>query len=398
MRISSNMMFDSNAASMNQMQSRLLQTQQQLSSGQRMINPSDDPVAAARALEVTQMDAINTQYSANRDAARGSLTIADGVLQGVTSAIQDVQTFAVSAGHGSIDSTTRQTIVNGLKGSLQTLVGLANSKDDLGNYLFSGFQSKTQPFVDTGAGMSYLGDDGQHQMQVSSNQQMVVSDSGADVFMRIKNGNGTFDVKPAPANTGTGGVSVGSVTNPALLTGNSYSLAFSVVGGVTTYDVTNTTTGATVSAGNPYVSGQSISFDGMQTSVSGAPADGDVFTVQPSSNESIFTTIKDLINALNAPAGGANLTNSLTRGLNNLNNALNNVLTTQSSVGIRLNQIDELQTTGDNLGLQFKQTLSNLQDTDYSKAIIALNQQNLGLQAAQKSYALISNLSLFTYL
>lgn len=396
MRISSNMMFDSNVASMNLQQSRLLQTQQQMSSGNRILNASDDPLAAASVLEVSQQDATNTQYSANRAAARSTLSIADGTLQSVTSLIMDVQSTVISAGHGSLDATARKALANNLTANLQSLLGLANSKDGQGKYLFGGFQSNTAPFAQTAAGIAYMGNDGQQQVQVSANQQLASTDSGADIFMRIRNGNGVFDAKAAAANTGTAGISPGSVTNPALLTGNSYSLTFNVVGGVTTYDVMNTTTGAAVSAGNPYVSGQSISFAGMQTSVSGVPATGDVFTVQPSANESVFTTISDVITALNTPT--ANLTASLSRGINNLNNALNNVLTTQSSVGVRINQIDTLQTYGDNVGLQFKQILSGLQDTDYTKAAIALSQQNLELQAAHQSFAKVSNLSLFTYL
>ncbi len=397
MRISSSMIFESNVNAMGLMQARVLQTQQQLASGNRLINPSDDPVAAARAMSVTQADATNTQYSSNRDAARSVLTVTDSTLQGVTAAIQNVQTLAINAGHGSLDATARKSLVANLTSSLQMLVGLANSKDDKGNYLFAGYQSQTQPFVDTGTGISYQGNDGQQMVQVSGSQQVAASDSGADIFMRVKNGNGTFDTNAAAANTGSASISIGSVTNPASLTGNNYSLTFNVTGGVTTYDIMNTTTGAAVSTGNHYVSGQAINFDGMQTTISGVPANNDVFTVKPSTNESVFTTISNLITALNAPAG-TNMTGSVNRALNNLGNALNNVLNTQASVGVRQNQIDAIQVSGDTLGLQFKQTLSNLQDTDYTKTVINLNQQNLALQAAQMSFAKISNLSLFTYL
>ncbi len=136
----------------------------------------------------------------------------------------------------------------------------------------------------------------------------------------------------------------------------------------------------------------------MQLDIKGAPANGDVFTVTPSTNESIFKTISDLINALNTPVVGANLTNSLTHGINSLDNALNNVLNTRSSLGLRLNEIDSLQTLGDDLGLQFKKTLSQMQDVDYNKAASDLAQQNTILQAAQKSFAKVSDLSLFSYI
>lgn len=404
MRISSNALFDSNVAAMGQQQARLQKTQEQIASGRKILTASDDPVAAARALEITQSDVVNTQYASNRGAARHTLSLAESTLQSVTELIQDVRTITINAGDGSLNNSDRATLANGLRGRLQELTGLANSTDGVGNYLFAGFQSMTKPFVDTATGMGYFGDDGQRLIQVSTGQQMASSDSGADIFMRIKSGNGTFLTQAAASNNGTGLVSVGSVVNPALLTGNSYSVAFSVVAGVTTYSVTNTSTATVLSAGNPYVSGQAISFDGIQFDIQGAPADTDVFTLSPSSNESLFKTISDLIDALSTsvpvPAAGgmAGLTNRLSRGLNQLDNALNNILTTRSSLGLRLNEIDTLQTTGEDFGLQLKQVLSELQDLDYSKAISELNMRQMYLQAAQQSFAKVQDLSLFKYI
>jgi flagellar hook-associated protein 3 FlgL len=399
MRISSNTLFDSNVALLGQQQTRLLHTQQQVASGRRILTAADDPAAAARALEITQSDAMNTQYAANRIAARHTLSLAESNLQSVTSLLQDVQTAVVNAGNGSLNNSDRKTIATELGGRLQELIGLANSTDGLGNYLFAGFQSKTPPFVDTPTGIGYFGDDGQHNVQVSATRQIASSDSGADMFMRVKNGNGTFISQAAAANTGTGVISSGSVTNPAaLVAGNSYSISFSLVAGVMNYTVTGAPVALAAPVTGAYVSGQAINFDGIQVDIQGTPAVTDTFTVTPSTNESVFKTISDLINALNGPVVGANLTNSLNRGLNNLDNALNNILTTRSSLGLRLNEIDVLQTTGEDLSLQYKQTLSVLQDVDYNKAISDLTQQQMSLQAAQKSFTKISELSLFSYL
>jgi len=501
MRISSNMLFDSNVAAMNQQQARLLQTQQQVSTGRKILTASDDPVAAARALEVAQSDAMNTQYAANRGAARHTLSLAESTLQSVTLLLQDVKTATVNAGNATLNSSDRRTMATELSGRLQELMGLANSTDGVGNYLFAGFQSKTTPFVNTSAGAAYFGDDGQRNVQVSATRQMPSSSNGADIFMRIKDGNGTFATQAAAGNTGTGIISQGSITNQAALTGhsytvayagpsasaavgnagdgvistptvvnkaaltgNDYSIAFTVAAGpATTYAVTNTTTGALVKnatgadmTGLNYVSGQNISFgglqfnikdtplppangdtftvlspgytvtdtttaavvlpvppatgrvvhasgqaisfDGIQVDIQGEPVAGDTFAVSPSTNESVFKTLADLITALNAPAVGVNLTNSLNRGLKHLDNALDNILTARSSLGLRLNEIDALQTAGEDLGLQFKQTLSELQDVDYNQAISDLVRQQTNLQAAQQTFSKVAGLSLFDYI
>ncbi len=492
MRVSSSTIFDNNVSLLGQQQTRLLQTQQQISSGRRILTASDDPVAAARALEVSQSDAMNTQYAANRNAARNTVSLAESTLQSVTTLLQDVKTAAIGAGNGSLNNSDRQTMAAELSGRLQELIGLANSTDGVGNYLFSGFQSRTEPFVNVAGVISYNGDDGQRLAQVSASRQMASNNSGADIFMRVKNGNGTFVTQPATANTGSGVISAGSVvgavtgdrytvafgtidtlaaagntgtgaistpatvTNAAAVTGHDYSVTFDATGanysvqdlttnmpvaGMTnlpyanpqtvafdgisftisnapgapgpndvfrltapTYSVTNNTTGATVATAQKYVSGQAISFGGMQFDIQGIPLPNDQFTVQPSSNVSIFKAISDLITSLNTPIGAGNaaqsaaLNASLSTAIGYFDRGLDNVLTVRSSLGLRLNEIDALQTAGEDLGLQFKQNLSELQDVDYNKAISDLTQQQMSLQAAQKSFIKIAELSLFNYI
>lgn len=411
MRISTSAIYNANISMLNQQQAKLLQTQQQLASGRRMLTPADDPIASARALEVSQSDAINTQYATNRNAARYGAALSESILESVTNLLQDVRTTAVQAGGGALTPSDKQTLASALSGRLEELKSLANSSDGQGNFLFSGYQGRTQAFSNSASGVQYMADDGQRMVQVSSSRQLAASDSGSDIFMRIKNGNGTFIAQPDPAsnagsgNAGSGISSQGIVTNPALLTGNSYRVSFSVamVAGVstTTYTVANTTTGAQVPpappvVSNPYVSGQAISIDGMQFDVTGAPANGDAFTLAPSSNESIFKTISDLITTMGTTS--ATYTNNLNKALNKLDRDLDNVLTVRASLGSRLIELDALQSTGEDLGLNYKATLSQLQDVDYNKGISDLNQQQLSLTAAQKSFRQISDLSLFNYL
>jgi flagellar hook-associated protein 3 FlgL len=485
MRVSSSTIFDNNVSLLGQQQSKLLQTQQQISTGRRILTASDDPVAAARALEVTQSDAMNTQYAANRNAARNTVSLAESTLQSVTTLLQDVKTAAIGAGNGSFNNSDRQTIATELSGRLQELIGYANSTDGVGNYLFSGFQSRTQPFANVAGVMSYNGDDGERLTQVSASRQMASNNSGADVFMRVKNGNGTFVTQAVAANTGSGVISAGTVTGP--VTGDRYSVAFSAfgasavaggaisvptvptpaavtghdysitidAGGLTysvqdlttntavagqtakpyatpqtiafdgiqfaitgavagdvfnvtapTYTVTDVTTGVAVAGmtAQKYTSGQAISVGGMQFDIQGIPLPGDQFTAQPSSNVSIFKAISDLITALNTPIGAGNaaqsaaLSASLSTAMGYFDRGLDNVLTIRSSLGLRLNEIDALESAGEDLGLQFKQTLSGLQDVDYNKAVSDLTQQQISLQAAQKSFLKISELSLFNYI
>jgi flagellar hook-associated protein 3 FlgL len=402
MRISTNSLFDTAAARLGDMQSSMQTAQQQISTGRRILTPADDPVAAARALEVTQSQAINTQYGTNRGAARDSLSLEESTLQSVTSLLQDVKTAVISAGNGTLDDTQRKYIATDLSTRFDELLSLANTKDGVGNYMFAGFQTGSQPYLATSTGASYSGDQGQRMLQVGPARQMALNDPGDSVFDAIQTGNGTFQTAAGGSNTGTGVISAGSVANASALTTDNYTLTFTVAGGVTTYNVVDTTTSTTLSSGNSYTSGQAITFAGMQFDISGAPANGDTFTVTPSSKQSIFTTLKNLISVLNTPGTGGTANANLTAGLNtanaNVDHALDNILQVRASIGSRLKELDSLDSSGDDRNLQYSQTLSSLQDLDYTKAITDLTKQQQILTASQQSFVKITGLSLFNFL
>lgn len=402
MRISTSVLFDTGTARITEMQSNLAKVQTQISTGRRVLTPADDPVGASQALVVSQSQSANEQLAINRRNAKNSLEQEEGALQGVTGLLQTAKTLTVAAGNGALDNQQRAFYATELNGILEEMIGLANSQDGNGNYLFSGFQSTVLPYSKTATGAQFGGDQGQRMMQVGPSRQLAAGDSGASIFDKNKTGNGIFTTAAAVANSGSGVASTGSVVNSAALTGNNYRLDFTVAAGVTTYAIVNTTTAATLSSGNAYTSGQAITFDGLQFDVSGAPANGDQFTVVPASNQSIFTTLTNLITALNTPVsepvGKANLVKSLSNANGNLSNALDNVLTVRASVGIRLKEIDTLDGQGDDMNLQYSQQLEDLQGLDYAKAISDLSKQKVMLEAAQQSFVKTVNLSLFNFI
>lgn len=406
MRISTSTMFETGTNQLGTLQAQLTRTQQQLATNRRMLTPADDPIASARALEVSQAQSVNTQFAVNRQNARSTLSLEDAALAGVTSLLQDAQTLTITAGNGAYSASDRATIANELSGRLEDLVGLANSNDGTGGYLFGGFRSASPPFVRSATGTTYVGDQGQRQVQIGSARQIAMSDAGSAVFENNLTGNGTFVTAADPNNTGSAVVSIGSVTNAAQLTRDTYKLTFSVSAGVTTFTITDplnvTVPPPPAPAARPYVSGQPIAFNGMSFEVAGVPADGDIVTAGPSTKQSVFETIDKLIATLRAPAADANGKMKLDAGLvdanNNLRRALDSVLTAHASVGTRMKELDYLDSTGEDLNIQYADTLSNLQDLDMVKAISLFTQQQFSLEAAQKSFKSLTGLSLFNYL
>lgn len=425
MRVSTGMIFSAGLASIQKQTASLLHTQQQVASGRRILTPADDPVAAARALEVEQAQGTNALYQTNQKAAGEILGLEEGYLVSAGDLIHSVRTLAVQGGGGALSDQDRRSIAAELRQRFDELLGLANATDGSGQHLFSGYMGDTTPFSGSvAAGVAYAGDEGQRLLQVSASRQIGVSDSGNDIFMRIRNGNGSFTTSVTAANSGSGVIDAGTVTDPALwnAAGNSrnFTLRFAVSGGVTTYDIVDNGSGNSLLTGAapgaaPYprvfTPGQAISlksqgaepaFDyGAQLVISGNPANGDTFDVDASSSQSLFATLGNLINALEAgtAAGNGNtlLANRIGFALTDLDQAQENFLRVRAGIGSRMNEIDSLASAGENLNLNYEQTLSRLRDVDYAAAISQLTQEQGYLEAAQKSFLRVTDLSLFNY-
>lgn len=405
MRVSTGMLYDKGVRSIQNQTSSLLHTQQQVASGKRILSPSEDPVAAARVLEVTQSKEINAQYALNQGNARSSLGLAEAQLSDVGDLLIYVRERAVQAGNTVLGDSDRKAIAADLRAQFEHLIGIANSADGTGQYLFSGYQGATKPFSGSvDAGVSYAGDQGQRLLQVSSSRQLAVSDSGSDIFMDIRNGNGTFVTGAGAGNTGGGLIDSGNVINPQALTGHNYTITFSVAAGATTYTVVDQSTQpatTTVVPSTPYTSGSAISFDGISVGISGSPANGDTFLIAPSTSQSVFATLGNLITAIEAPAGSSGgptrLSNQIGAALTNLDQALDNVLRVQASIGSRQLEIDTLSGASEDASIQYSEALSRLQDLDYAEAVSQLTREQTYLEAAQKSFLRVSGLSLFNY-
>ncbi|NDU85639.1 MAG: flagellar hook-associated protein 3 [Ferrovum sp.] len=413
-RISTNTFFDTSVNAINQQQNALYNTQLQVSSGKQINTPSDNPSGAAQIINLTQANGMNTQFTTNITSAQNSMSISAGVLQNITTLVQNIQSTTVSANNSALNNSDRQALATTLQQQLSQLIGLANSQDGTGNYLFSGTTGSVKPFVVTSSGVQYQGNTGQQLTQVSTNQSMVTNVNGADLFMRVKNGNGTFATAAAMANTGSGSISAGSMTIPPPTTaqlGNHYTLTFGVTAGVSTYTVSGTDANGVAlpatslpPANQTYTSGQTISFNGIQFSVQGQPNAGDTFTINPSTNTPIFQTMQNLITLLNSPlpAGNTTATSAFTQQLQtaegNLSQGLNAILNGSVTLGTNLNSLTNLTATENSLGTQYQATMSQIQDTNYTSALTLLSQEKLSLQAAMQSFSTISGLSLFNYL
>lgn len=400
MRISTQSFFDRNAAGMGRLQQKLFQVQQKIGAGTRFITPSQDPVAAARALGVSQSLAETTQYAASRSRAGQSLAMEENALQSATRVLQEVKALIVQAGNGTLTDADRATLGTALESQFAELLGVANSTDGNGQYLFAGFRGDTPPFVAQGATVAYGGDQGQRLVQVDVSRRMAVTDDGESVFRAVQGSAARVPVAGA-GNQGSGvflGVSVTDRRN--------YQVTFDTAATPTaraTYTVRNADDGAVLGSGE-FTAGEPITAPGLAMRIDGAPAAGDVFTVHNAqqAGTDVFQAMRDLIAALRVPATDAaamaGVRNALGTANAKITNAHDNVLTVRSAVGSRLAELDSLDASGEWRNIVDQTYLSELQDLDYASALTEFAQRESNLRATQQTFARLQGIALFNYL
>ena len=411
MRLSTQQFFLTSLRGVLDNQSRLNDLQKQVASGKRIETPADDPIASAQILSVNQQLARTQQYASNAAIAEGRLRLEESSLDGMEEAIQRIRQLTVQSGDGAMTLDDRQTIAIEIKQRLEQLVALANTRDSNDQFIFGGFQSGTQPIVASGTGgYNFQGDAGQLFIKIADSIDVAVSDSGQGLFMDMDQPL-NFGASPNVGNSGTLAVDNQAVINQKLFDEfhpDGATITFDTTGPVPTYTVTRVSDTSVISGGNPsapllnvpYSPDEGIEFEGVRVDLSGTPGNGDTIDLVslPKQKQDMFTAIETLMLGLEGTTNNVTLGELVSDGLNSLDNALDNLLETRAKVGSRLNVIDETLKNNDNLELMGRELLSELEDLDYADAISRLSLQSFILEATQKTFTQISNLSLFNFI
>jgi len=412
MRISTSQYLSMNVQSMDNQQAELTNYYAEISSGTSLSTPADNPLGAAQAVQLSMLGATLSQYASNQSSALSTLQNEDSTLSSVTQTLQSVNSQLLTAGNGTLNDTNRSAIAATLQQLKTQLQTLANTQSPDGGYVFGGFQTTSAPFTQNAAGaIVYNGDNGVPTTQISDTTSVATGDSGAAVFLSVTPETASPVAWASASNTGTGTLGAVSTVNPADPTNaDTFQIAFTVAAGATTYTVTDTSTSPpTVGTAQPYTAGSSITVGGESVAISGTPANGDTFTVQPATQvpaaqggTNIFSTIQNMITALQAPADtpqqAAALTNSLATGLTQVQNTLSNITTVQAEVGGREQQVKAMQTVNQTQSLQNSSSLSDLTSTDLAATISKYTQTQYSLQASQQAFVEVQKMSLFQYL
>lgn len=413
LRLASANALESSLRGITQRNADLAALQENLTTGKRVVRPSDDPTAAAQAERaLTRISRIQTEQRA-LEMQRNNLALSESVLGETISLVQEFRDLAVAAGNGANSGRERETLAAQMTALREQIFALSNRTDTNGLPLFGGLGSAEKPFTTSLDGAAPDPDynfNGLAGQRSSSEVAVPFMIDGRATWMDVPETNGVFNVSLGATNTGRVFSDIGQVTDAALaaVDGFDYTISFATVAGVMTYTATNNTTAAVVT-GN-YKENASIQLGGIQIRVQGTPADGDTLEVNPndpnpSNRPSVFRVLDRAIEGMYLPgtrkgadSTNANFNHELAISLAQIDNALEQLQRGRATAGDLLNRADRITSQQDERNVQLQSDRSRAEDLDMIAGISDFQNQQTAYSAALQSYAQIQRLSLFNFI
>ena len=396
MRISTANNYSTALASLVDRQATMSRTQQQMTTGKRVNLASDDPASAARAERALAAERRSVTQQRGVDASSNAMGLTESALGNATDLLQSVRETLVGAGNAAHSDSERATAANQLSEWRRELLTVANRSDGAGNYLFGGQGANQPPFIDAAGGVQYRGAAGA--TQAASGEPLPLTTDGAGAWMQARTGNGVFETR-AVTSTGTAWVDPGSVTDASLITGSTYRIQFTSVAGAATYSVLKDGL-PTAQTNLAFTPGQAVQVDGLSVTVTGTPANGDEFSLTPSTSSlTVFDVLDKAIADLKTPRRTpTQIAQTNSTNLSNLDSVLGQSIAARSLSGTTLNRIGSVSDRLASSKLASQTERSDAEDLDMTQAISDFSNRQTGYDAALKAYSMVQRLSLFNYL
>jgi len=414
MRISTQQVFLSNIDNINKGSADIFRTQQQLSTGKNVLQPSDDPLASAQIQKFKKEIARTEQFSGNIDVAERRLRLEENTIEQINNQSIRLKELTLQGKNGVLSDGDRSAISSEVSEILKSLESLMNTKDVQGEYLFSGNKGFTQPYTynNSNGRYEFNGDDGRRFLQVGPENKVASTDSGFEIFEKVAKVPGYVE---ADLNQTLPIVSNIDIENGDAEAFGNYmganaplTLAVAAGGLLTVTDKD----GQFVTAEDPAVSLNAydlstnpnapiIKIAGVELDVSVANVGSATLDVFDQHN--ILNTALDLKDALNSAdfstEKGKELFNKqLDNVLKNLEGIEEKNIGSRAGIGGRLNALEQQDLVNEDYKLFTTEALSSFEDLDYNEAISRFALQETALQASYASFAKVQDLSLFNYI
>ena len=418
-RVSTASQYQNLTSNLMRKQGELNQTNGQLSSGKRVETAGDDPVSSVTIQNYRQQLTQIDQYNSAITLANNRLQTMETAIAGVEDNLGATKQKVLGMINGAMASNDRTAFKDELISLRDGLLELANSRDEAGNYVFAGNQSDTKPFMEaTDGSMNYHGDSQSRYAQIDKSVNVKTSLPGDQLFTDIPNSYGDFRPVFSDKTATTDGLTDGSKLHLLSATTSDFASAETIEVSFNEVDVVdsdgNTTKemqyslnigGKAVVTDASYDPQQGISYKDPAVADSATLnlqfdgiSSGDSITLEPAQTINIFDSIQSAIDNAERPTSSPAAEANLQRVIDDLDSGFVHMNQQRSEVGTIMQQVDRQLEQHLDFELTLNQAQSGLEDLDYSKAIMDMNQQMMALQASQQAFGQTKQLSLFNYI
>lgn len=177
-RVTERIRFDAPRARIADLRRRQLDVTEQISSGQRINKPSDDPLGTLKVdTYTTELDRA-AQHARNIDAADHLQRVVDGTLGEATNTLHHVKELTIQSLSSALTQADRDAIADEIAQMREHLRTLANTRTN-NRYVFAGYLTTTEPYD---AAYAYQGDTNTTRVEIGDRQLVDVVPPGSAVF------------------------------------------------------------------------------------------------------------------------------------------------------------------------------------------------------------------------
>lgn len=124
---------------------RLEQVITQMATGQRVILPSDDPIAATRINQLNSQQSAIEQYQSNINAVSATLSQQESILDGINNSMLAIRDDLLQAANGTTTPESLANLGQEIASLTQSMMVSLNYQDGQGHYLFGGTKNAAAP-------------------------------------------------------------------------------------------------------------------------------------------------------------------------------------------------------------------------------------------------------------
>ncbi|MCU1752484.1 flagellar hook-associated protein 3 [Pseudomonas sp. 6D_7.1_Bac1] len=312
MRISTAQYYETTAANYQRNYSNALQTSAEASSLTKVNTAADDPIGAARLLQLGQQSSMLDQYAGNISNLKGSYSQSETALSAIGTALQRAKELTLAASNGTQTDADRGAAAQELGQIQSQVLGLMNSQDANGNYLFGGSKTSTPPYTANSDGTySYNGDQTEQNLAIGDSMSVASNITGWDAFQKAANTTRSQTTMTAPAvDDGRVTLSNGQISNSGTFdskftAGQPYTVSFVSSTQLKITDALGTDVTAEASQNgvisNKDASNQTVSFRGVDMTLNLNLKSGDIPDAVIAGHSFQLSVKPDTINASRSP-------------------------------------------------------------------------------------------------